>query len=315
MDVELWRPYLQTICQRHQLLPYDSIRSGLAGTFPTFIVNERWVIKLFGYLFGGEKSFLVEGQANKLIATESAIPAPRLLGTGSLFENSTHWSWPYLLFPFVPGISIGEAYTKVNEDDLIGLSRDLGVILRGLHLHRLEPIPPLSNTWQPYQTFLQHQFDTCYSRHCDWGTLPSHLLTQLDDYLLPPSQLVDEEMEPYLIHADMTADHVLGRLEGSRWTTLALIDFGDAMVANLSYELVALHLNLFRRNKTLLRTFLDSYGLSEAQRKRLPHITMSMTLLHNFNVLEGFFFTDSSAHTITSLEELATLLWNPDVSS
>jgi hygromycin-B 7''-O-kinase len=39
-----------------------------------------------------------------------------------------------------------------------------------------------------------------------------------------------------------------------------LIDFGDAMVGDLHYELAALHLDLFDCDKRLLRQFLDHYG-------------------------------------------------------
>jgi hygromycin-B 7''-O-kinase len=270
------------------------------------------VVKLFGRLFGGEASFLAERQANRLVAGEFGIPVPRLVDTGSLFENSTEWPWPYLIIPFVPSISIGEMYEDVSDDDLMLLAKDIGVILRKLHQLPLDETPPLAGNWQAYRGFLQEQFESCHSRHREWGTLPKHLLAQLDSYVLPPDQMIDEQATPFLIHGDMTADHILGRLEDNHWTTLALIDFGDARVANLTYELVALHLDLFRRNKRLLRTFLDSYGVSDAQRKLLPHQAMSVTLLHDFNVLDGFFASGSSASDISSLDELATLLWETD---
>lgn len=312
MDVELWQPYVETICQRHGLLPYESIRGGLAGTCPAFIVNERWVVKLFGLLFGGEACFLAERQANQMVAGELAIPVPRLLGTGALFEDTAEWSWPYLIFPFVPSVSIGEVYEDVSADDLMVLASNLGVILRKLHQLPLDETPPLADNWQSYRNFLQEQFAGCYARHREWDTLPEHLLAQLDSYVLPPDQLIDDRAAPCLIHGDMTADHILGRLEDNRWTTLALIDFGDARVANLTYELVALHLDLFRCNKTLLRAFLDSYGLDGTQRKLLPRQAMSITLLHDFNVLGGCFADNRSASDISSLEELATLLWDTD---
>lgn len=314
MDVALWQPYVKVICARHGLLPIESIRGGLAGTCPAFIVNERWLVKLFGLLFGGEACFLAERQANQIVAGELAIPVPRLIATGALFEDSVEWSWPYLIFPFVPSISIGEVYEEVDANELKRLASNLGVILGKLHQLPLDETPPLARTWQPYRKFLQERIETCTSRHRGWATLPDHLLAQLESYVLPPDQLIDDRAAPCLIHGDVTADHILGRLEGNRWTTLALIDFGDARVANLTYELVALHLDLFRCNKTLLRAFFDSYGLDVAQRKLLPRRAMSITLLHDFNVLGGYFADNSSAKDISSLEELATLLWDTDTS-
>jgi len=256
-----------------------------------------------------------------LVSSEGTIPVPRLLYEGSLFENPDEWVWPYLIFPFVAGVSIGEVYEEVSRDDQLELARNLGVILRKIHLLPLsETLPqdetiPLTKSWQSYRTFLQQQFEGCTARHREWGTLPRHLLAQLDDYVLPPAQLIDDKATPNLIHGDVTADHILGRLENQHWITLALIDLGDARVANLAYELVALHLDLFRHNKELLGHFLDSYGLSLPQRTMLPHQVMSVTLLHDFDVLRLVFSADSSAGDVASLEELATLLWDTDSPS
>jgi hygromycin-B 7''-O-kinase len=310
MDVELWRPYVEAICLRHALLPVESVRGGLPGSCPAFIVNERWVVKLFGLLFGGGDCFLAEYQANQLVADDPAIPAPKLLFAGSLFEQPAHWHWPYLIFPFVPSISIGEVQEAVDEQYHRQVADHLGIILRRLHQLPLAKAPPLMNSWEPYRSFLQEQSASCASRHQQWGTLPKHLLDQIDTYLLPPDQLIDGATMPHLIHGDMTADHILGKLEENRWTTLAMIDFGDARVANLTYELVALHLDLFRGNKTLLHMFLESYGVTSSQRKLLPHQAMSVTLLHDFDVLQSFFSTNQSAHEIASLDQLAVRLWD-----
>jgi hygromycin-B 7''-O-kinase len=312
MDVDLWRPYVEAVCRRHALLPCDQVRIGVPGSCPAFIVNERWVVKFFGRLFGGEESFQVERQANLLVAAEPAIPTPTLFGDGLLFEQAVDWPWPYLIIEFVPSVSIGEVYEAVRPDDLIQVARDLGVIVRRLHQLPLADTPPHLPTWQRYHAFLQELTQTCYARHREWGGLPEHLLERLDSYLLPPDQLIDFTARPHLIHADITADHILGRLEGDRWTTLALIDYGDAIVANLTYELIALHMDLFRCNKTLLHAFLDSYGLNALQRKALPRHAMSVTLLFEFDVLGVFFAKHRAVQEIATLEALAILLWDTD---
>ena len=45
------------------------------------------------------------------------------------------------------------------------------------------------------------------------------------------------------------------------WTSLAIIDFGDARIGDIYTELNALHLDLFARDKRLLSAFLDAYGM------------------------------------------------------
>ncbi len=51
-----------------------------------------------------------------------------------------------------------------------------------------------------------------------------------------------------------------GSWDGERWQTWALVDFSDARVGDLLYELVALHIDLFQLDTRLLRAFLEAYG-------------------------------------------------------
>jgi hygromycin-B 7''-O-kinase len=161
---------------------------------------------------------------------------------------------------------------------------------------------------------LQSQRRGCRQSFEEWGCLPEHLMAQLDDFLLPVDELLDSRSTPHLIHADLTADHVLGRLECGRWHSLALIDFGDAMVGNLYYELVALHLDLFHGDKRLLAAYLDAYGLDKQARRKLPMLAMNMALLHRFNVLGPVFERDPGLRQVPTLNDLADMLWNVEES-
>ena len=82
------------------------------------------------------------------------------------------------------------------------------------------------------------------------------------------------------------------------------------MIGNILYELSALHMDLFRRDKRLLRAYLDAYGLDEQSRHTLPRRAMSVALLHRFNVLYGLVESHPRAQECSSLDELAVLLWD-----
>jgi aminoglycoside phosphotransferase (APT) family kinase protein len=113
-----------------------------------------------------------------------------------------------------------------------------------------------------------------------------------------------------VLHCDLTADHILGHFEGERWQSTGIIDYGDAMAGDRIYELVALHIGLFHSNRRLLRAFLGAYGFDEALRRDFVRRAMSMTLLHEFDVLSGVFSTVSDAARVESLADLAVLLWD-----
>ena len=308
MDARAWRPYVRVVCFRHRLLPCQAVR-WLAGTYPTFIVDERRVVKFFGQLFDGELAFATEREAARLLAKDGSFPAPRVLAEGRLLAGETGWLWPYLIYEFVPGISMGEVDHQVAPADMPGMAHELGKLTRRLHALPLEDSALFRPTWEFYLDTLRLQARGCQENHRRWGTLPERLVEQIEAFLLPVDTLIEASMPPHFIHADLTRDHLIGRLQGGRWQTLSLIDFGDAMVGSLYYELIALHLDLFACDPRLLGAFLQSYGADEASRPDFPRKAMSTTLLHCFNVLECVRLACPSLLQVDTLDELAILLW------
>ena len=313
-DAAAWRPHVEHVCRWHGLSPVRLVRVGVPGTCPTFIVDDRWVVKFFGRLFDGCRFFKIELELGQWAAA-LALPFPEIVATGQLFQAGVGWQWPYLVFPYVPGVSIGEVYQHIELEDKLALACWMAQITRRMHTAALPASEIFQPAWDAFTELLQSQRDGCKQSFADWGCLPEHLFAQLDDYLLPVDELVDSRSTPHLIHADLTADHVLGRLESGRWNSLALIDFGDAMIGNLFYELVALHLDLFHGEKRLLAAYLDAYGLDVPVRRKLPVRAMNMALLHRFNVLEPVFEREPALRRVATLGELADVLWNVETKS
>jgi len=190
----------------------------------------------------------------------------------------------------------------------------MGEITKGLHALPLANVPLFQPSWDTYIQLLEVQRRRCEKTHQDWNTIPAHLIEQVDASLLPVDGLVDCSAAPHLIHADITREHILGRLDEGRWVTLGIIDFGDAMVGDLFYELVALHLDLFRGDKGLLSAYLNAYGLDEYSSQTLSLKAMNLTLLHRFNVLEEVL--DGShiqLSDVATLDQLAVLLWDVNI--
>jgi len=308
MDAGLWKPYVQMVCRRYDLLPCQQVQAGLAGTFPTFIVDERWVVKFFGRLFGGELAYQTELQVNRLLPSDLAVRVPALLNDGWLLEGDPIWSWPYLIFEYIPGISIGEVYDQVSFEEKLALARALGEATRQMQRLPLDDTPFFRAGREAYIRFLKYQRERCFANHRQWQSLPEHLIDQIEDYLLPVEILADRRFPHGLIHADITRDHILGRLEAGRWTTLGLIDFGDAMVGNVFYDLAALHIDLFRGDKRLLQAYLEAYTLED--RWQFPHIAMSAALLHQFDIFSGLAEILPEARQASTLSDLAKRVWD-----
>ncbi len=285
------------------------VRSGLAGTYPTFIAENRWVVKFFGQLFDGQATHAAELCVGLLRPERYGMPAPKMLARGALYDAPGQWPWPYLVFEFVEGLSIGEAADRVSHGGRLRVAREVAGMTRSLHAQHVPAAGPFAAAWDDYRALLDRQRERCTESHREWGDLPDHLIGQIDDYLAPTECLIDEGRRAHLIHADITADHILGVLTPDGWRTTAMIDFGDAMVGDHLYELVALHLDVFRGDTALLAAYLDAYAADSAFYRDLPHRALSTCLLHRFDVLSTLPGLGHDLDGIESLSDLADALW------
>lgn len=279
-DAALWAPFVRAVCASHGLAPCERVRVGIPGTCPAFIVEDRWVVKFFGRLFDGAASYAVEQAAGRMALADPRIPTANLRAWGTL--GGEGWPWPYLIFDYIDSVSVGEVWTELDAEEKLRIARELGGIARALHGLPLPPDGPFPLSHAPYEQFLAQQRAGCAERHREWGSLPEHLVEQIDAYLPPTDHLIDRSRSPHLIHADLTGDHLLGRLHNGHWQTLALIDFGDARTGDFLYELAALHLDLFHGETAPLTAFMAAYG--QQSPVDFPRRALATCLLHQFNV-------------------------------
>lgn len=301
LDAAFWQPAVQAVLQRHGLQPAAPVETGAAGTCPTFIVGRRWVVKFFGRLFNGGESFRVEAEANRLAALDPAIPRAAVAAAGELGDSD--WPWPYLIFAYIDGQSTGQLAEQIDRQGWQQIAADLGRITRRLHALPLAGSRVFDATGTAWRAFLQEQRAQCVRNHRGWDTLPKHWIAQIEPFLPP---LEDLAGPVHLIHADLTSDHLLGRIENGRWQTLALIDFGDALAGDLYYELGPLYLDLFGCDRETLRVFLDAYGVTSTQRAVLPRRALASALLHQFNLFEN---VPEAAFQAKTLNEFAGFLY------
>jgi aminoglycoside phosphotransferase (APT) family kinase protein len=235
-DPGYWGPYVRAALAGLGL-PQAPVETPFIGTFPTFLVGDM-VVKLFGEGFDGKRSFEAEALLHQLLARHHEIPAPELIASGRLFESEP--SWPYLITRRLTGRPVRDL------DDVEGLTdriiEELGTVVR--RLHQLEPPAPLDSV-----KLLDRLRSSAPERVRHFG-LPEWLVAQVADYL------GEDRLPGTLVHGDITRDHVFvrgRRLEG-------IIDWGDVLIADPYYELVAVYLDALRGSSSRFRRFLDAYG-------------------------------------------------------
>ena len=312
-DVAYWRPYVQAVWARSRLGTFRTVRAPLPGTYPTFVVDDRLVVKFFGRRFNGARAFAVERHVQELIRRVPEIPGPVVVGEGALFERGSGWHWPYLLTQALPGRSLTEVADRVSWEGRLAAARFLADVARRLHGLTPEPVvPELRPTWESFAALLARRRREFPQELAGSSGVPPWFVAQAETFVEPVEHLIDSQTPPVLLHADLTADHVLGQFRRRRWVPTGVIDFGDARMGDRLYELVSLHLDCFRGHKRLLAAFLEQYGLDETLRRDFARRAMCMTILHEFFAAPVLFRMDPALREAGSLDELARLLWDLD---
>jgi hygromycin-B 7''-O-kinase len=264
-DVTLWGPYVADVLERHGLSEAGiEPVAGFVGTYPTFLCGGV-VVKLFGYFPSWRESCEVERAAQTLVATDPEIAAPSLLAEGHLFDDADA-PWPYLVTTRLSGVAWRDA--ELSSEQRRSVAAELGRQMR--RVHGLSP-----SRDAPFPDVPTLNVEAISERHRGWGSLPPHLIAQIDGFLAGLGTF-----DRVFVHADLTADHAFvdrGHLTG-------IIDWGDAMVTDRHYELAPLHFDMFRCDKALLRAFLEGYGWPAGENFRGQ--ALRLALLHSFDVFE-----------------------------
>ena len=187
------------------------------------------------------------------------------------FSYDRAWPWPYIVLTYVTGLPVIRVFDKLSRDDM---TRTCQFLVEWVpQLHRLTPYGP--HSWHEFAHFIAKQRRSCRARHQEWQLLSPHLIAELDSYLPRDARELfrhARDQPPVYLHGDLSDEQVLGVMvdsndhvlnidpratwpEGVTWKPVSLIDFGDMLVGDTAYELVAIHLALFRCDKQLLAEF------------------------------------------------------------
>jgi hygromycin-B 7''-O-kinase len=271
---------------RRNGLPDAEPVPGYNPTYPTFVCGDA-VVKVYAGSTDWRTAARTERAALALAATDPAIPAPRVLATGSLDGGE-----PYLVMSRVPGVAAEDA--GLSPGAWLALAADLGRLVA--RVHALVPDGVATAADWP---------GVGIAEAAARSSLPPHLAAQAAGYVAGLGPL-----DEVFTHGDLCGMHVFvedGRLSG-------VIDWGDAMVADRHCELIQPHRDLFGCDKALLRAFVAGAGWPEGDfaRNALGHalrrqavglgqhrqIDVFMPVAERFPLAE-----------VPTLDDLATLLF------
>lgn len=304
-DIGVWRPVIARLWATEPALTAKTgltepsrVTAGYPGTCAVFSLDDRAVIKFFPPMVAGDMAR--EAAVYRLLAGRA--PGAALLAAGVFRDRS---DWPYLVISYVPGLAWREARAAIPPEQQDNILEELGRVVRQVHETQLN----------------DHKWPTVAA----WGEFISHSLSEIGrvlrgDTRFSPSMLNEIDAllrttdwlagRPRLLHADLTADHLLVAERDGQWSMTGLIDWADAMVGDAYYEWVALWFDLCRREARLFAAFRRGY---EPAGERSPLSTrrlLAFTLLHRFGagIIAGA-LPEAGQRRVAEVAELAGALF------
>ncbi|XP_056173234.1 lysine-specific demethylase JMJ21 isoform X2 [Syzygium oleosum] len=209
--------------------------------------------------------------------------------------------------------------------------------------------------WNIFLGTLSRKKMTLASRLTRWGDpIPSALIEKADEYI--PDDLTKllssykdypkEGCQPSWIHSDIMDDNIhmeprsidcynnrisprVGCMDngndgselGQSWRPSHILDFSDLSVGDPLYDLIPIHLDVFRGDSYLLKQLLQNYkiplpggqlqhqSLRDIKYQRLSYRAMCYCILHEENVLAAIFSIWKDLRRAESWEEVEQTVW------
>ncbi|XP_043722448.1 F-box protein At1g78280-like [Telopea speciosissima] len=122
--------------------------------------------------------------------------------------------------------------------------------------------------------------------------------------------------------ANMSMDYSSGNTEQRNWRPSHILDFSDLSIGDPLFDLIPIHLDVFRGNSSLLKRFLESYRLpfvrrrsqyepveSHSKFRQLSYHAMCYCILHEENILGAIFSLWKELRSAKSWEEVEEAVW------
>ena len=264
---EYWEPAIDKI-GRDLDLACRSVQGDFNSNNAVFTLDRRYIVKL--YAPDQRASAGVEEEALRLLAANSGLSVPPLLGVGEL---AGPLACPYIVMGLIPGQPLDRLRGRLSAGERIDIAGQLGRAMALFHRTPISAQAPIRRAQGGWDSLCQARRRQLYADLDRLDGWPARLLTQLRAFAVSPQ--VDAYLrEPQvLVHGDLTCYHVYARQRAGRWRIAGLIDLGNALMAPPEYEWVDLWLQTFERDVRAARAFFQAYQpglvIDENYRRRL----------------------------------------------
>ncbi|PRP86357.1 hypothetical protein PROFUN_05498 [Planoprotostelium fungivorum] len=344
-ETDLWEA-LRAVCAHHGMeVPQEKYQVELpSDSTNTVFMTEKAVVKFYTAEKEARESFDREVNMYSLLQG-SEVKCPKLLFSGQIVEQeegyhltnaneSIEGGLLYVVASRLLGDPVRDVWSTLQNESIERSVDFLAENLRKLHDLKRKVSDEDVEHWKK---FITKRDEDLIKDHESWFITDSTVISQMRDYIDVDRQILDAPNRFQLIHSDVNDENLIGYYPGQLpeakldttkrgegylkevydWQPSGLIDFGDACVGDPMYDLVALHVSLFRCDKKLLRRFLETYGVDRWPLMREPgrfsRTMMMYTLLHQCNAMATVYRWKPHLIRVTDLRELEKILWDLSV--
>lgn len=298
-DETLWDPVAKQICLKHGI-SYLSMKKGFPGTHAVFILDDKYVIKIYCPFAAGD--YEIESELNRTLAEYENIPAPGQLEHG-VFDDKV--KWPYVIMEYKKGLAFRDIRDRMTKEHVIKLAGDLGGVVKAFHSLPLKELSCFrSFSWL---SFIEQRRSDCVTELAKKELFSEKVLAEIDAMV---TSFDPKDTELVLINADLTEDHVLLEHDNDKWEINSIIDVADAKIGEPEYEWIAVWFDLFRQDGECMEACLKSYNPNLTFDVHFRDKAFVYTFLHQFSVdLLETAMNRLGNPCVESIEQLRTLLW------
>ena len=299
-NAHIWKPAVQEICHRASI-PFRNMQAGYPGTNAVFIVNQRFVVKIYSPFCHDD--FFLERELLSKLGKNTLIPAPILLAQG-IFEDRI--SWPYIVMTCLLGQPIRELKDKITRTNLMDIADHMGRIVKAIHQTPITSLNNLDHSRNGWNRYVQKQQKSIVKKLQDRNILPDSVVQSIPSFVASELTKYNEIYcnQLNLVHGDLTEDHWLLHTNQCQ--------FADAKISPPTYEWTALWFGALGRKHDMLISFMSSYNHNIIIDDNFYRHALAYTFLHEFGaeIIEFVLQEEVKAHPV-SIDQLLEVLWMP----
>jgi hygromycin-B 7''-O-kinase len=270
----------EVVADRHQL-PRPLVRK-VEGSNLVFRAGEALWLKISAPFWAES----LDAEVAVSEAVRGRLPASIPL----IIESGTIEDWRYLVSTHVPGMQMQDILPSLGEADFEPIAAELGQFMRAFHS---VVIPGFERPFGPWARYLDEQLAGARQLHLSRGVDPARV-EQIMGMLAKREPELRALGPPVLIHADLTAEHIMLVEQAGRWRLSGVLDLADAMLAPAELDLVSPFVELFRGRRDPQRRLVKESGACVGDAP-FSEALMVVALQHRFIHFDDWFAAEIKA--------------------